>query len=93
MAVYEDYIINSNIKIRKFSKDVLISELEWHRDKFNRYIEILSGEGWFFQMEDCLPIELVKGDYLFIPAATYHRIKRGSTDLIIKIIEHSKRIA
>jgi quercetin dioxygenase-like cupin family protein len=62
-------------------------ELVWHRDKTTRLVEVLSGEGWLFQMDDCLPVEMRVGDMYKIPAYAYHRIKRGTTDLIIRITE------
>jgi quercetin dioxygenase-like cupin family protein len=52
-----------------------------------RFIEVLEGSGWEFQFDDRLPRKLHKGDRFFIPAKTFHRIKRGNTDLKIKIEE------
>jgi quercetin dioxygenase-like cupin family protein len=75
-------------QIRTFSKDVLNEELVWHRDKNNRTVTILEGEGWKFQRDNELPISLSKGDTLEIEAYSYHRIIKGNTDLKIKIEEH-----
>ena len=71
--------------IRTFSKDVDIDELKWHYDLENRIVTILEGDGWEFQMDNKLPIELKVGDILKIPKNIYHRIKRGDNDLKIKI--------
>ena len=44
--------------IRTFSKDVDPMDLIWHTDKENRDILILEGEGWSFQRDNELPMEL-----------------------------------
>ena len=77
------YFDNDNI--RRFLKDVKSEELVWHSDKENRHITILEGEGWKFQRDNELPMELSKGDKLFIPEGQIHRILKGTTDLVIKI--------
>lgn len=71
--------------IRVFSKDVETDELKWHFDLENRKVTILEGEGWEFQMDNELPKKLITGDSHFIPKGIYHRIKRGLTDLKVKI--------
>lgn len=71
--------------IRTFSKDVETDELRWHFDNENRKVTILEGNDWQFQMDDDLPITLKIGDEIKIPKGIYHRIKRGSNDLKIKI--------
>ena len=71
--------------IRRFSKDVNSEELVWHSDKENRHITILEGEGWRFQRDNELPMELSKGDKLFIPEGQIHRVLKGHTDLVIQI--------
>jgi len=71
--------------IRTFSKDVNPMDLIWHTDKENRDITILEGEGWSFQRDNELPMELSKGDRLHIPEGQIHRIHKGITDLVIKI--------
>ena len=74
-----------NYWIRIFSKDVATDELKWHFDNENRKVTILEGNDWQFQMDDDLPITLKIGDEIKIPKGIYHRIKRGSNDLKIKI--------
>ena len=58
--------ISDNSFIRKFSKDVDKDELVWHRDREDREIEIVSGEGWSFQKENTLPLSLKSGDKVLI---------------------------
>ena len=54
-------------------------------DNENRKVTILEGNDWQFQMDDDLPVILKVGDEIKIPKGIYHRIKRGSNDLKIKI--------
>ena len=71
--------------IRVFSKDVETEELKWHFDNENRKVTILESDGWQFQMDNELPVDLKPGDVTYIPKGVYHRIKRGNNDLKIKI--------
>ena len=73
--------------IREFSTNVNSMELVWHRDAKDRIIEILDGEGWKFQLDNKIPIELKKGDKFQIQKEVYHRIQKGKTPLKIKITE------
>ena len=81
----QPYINKGNI--RTFSKDVDPMELVWHQDKEDRTIEILEGEGWAIQKDDELPLDVVKGDCIFIPVNKVHRVLKGTTDLKIRINE------
>lgn len=74
--------------IRTFSKDVLAEELVWHRDREDRTVAILEGEGWKFQRDNELPIHLNVGDEISIEAFEYHRIIKGTTNLKIQIKEN-----
>ena len=71
--------------IRTFSKDVDPMELVWHQDKEDRTIEILEGEGWAIQKDDELPLDVFKGERIFIIEDQVHRVLKGTTDLKIKI--------
>jgi quercetin dioxygenase-like cupin family protein len=73
--------------IRTFSKDVDEWDLIWHKDKQDRHITVLEGEGWKFQRDNSLPLDLKKGDRIFIPKEQIHRVLKGKTDLVIEIIE------
>lgn len=84
---YVEERIDANSFYRTFSKEVLLDELVWHRDRVSRTITIVEGEGWLLQLDNQLPIELKVGDQYEIPAYTYHRIKRGTSDLKIFIEE------
>ncbi len=87
MYPFVEQKINSYQKIRSFSENVKTEELTWHKDMKDRIVEVLSGEGWEFQLDNCLPIPLTAGDTLIIPANTYHRVKRGSNKLVVRITE------
>jgi len=73
--------------LREFDANIDVSELVWHRDKKDRVVEVISGRGWQFQMDNRLPIELKEGMKLEIPKETFHRIGKGITKLVIKIKE------
>jgi len=84
---YTEYKLNSDTFIRTFYCNVLQDELVWHRDKRNRIVEVLEGESWMIQFDEHLPKFLEPGEEFVIPAYTYHRIKRGTSDLTLKITE------
>ena len=84
---YIDEKLNNWSFIRTFKSNVLSEELLWHRDEKGRYITVMEGEGWEIQFDNDLPKRLHKGDRFFIPEKTFHRIKRGKTDLVLKIEE------
>jgi quercetin dioxygenase-like cupin family protein len=46
---------------------------------------VIEGNGWKFQLDNHLPINLTEGQVLLIPKGTYHRIFKGKDDLKIKI--------
>jgi len=88
MNPYLDEKLNNKAFIRTFPKYVQAEELVWHRDKKNRIITVIQGEGWEIQFDNELPRTLVIGEELVIPAYTFHRIKRGTDDLRLKIEEY-----
>ena len=47
--------------IRTFDVTIDDCEYVWHRDEEDRLIEILSGDGWQFQPDGCLPLLLKPG--------------------------------
>ena len=85
---YKQENLNNGVFLRTFSKDVLSEELVWHRDSNDRIVEVLEGENWEIQFENELPQSLNVGEQYAIPAYTYHRIKRGTTDLKVIIQEN-----
>ena len=86
MKPYKE-VLNNNSRTREFKVNTPNKELVWHRDEKDRYVTILEGEGWQFQLDNKLPLELQKKDVIFIPKQTYHRVLKGKTNLVIKIEE------
>lgn len=74
--------------IRTFDADVLEEELVWHRDHHSRTIHVLQGTEWKLQKDDKLPFELVTGNEYFIPKGEYHRIIKGTGNLVIRFRKH-----
>jgi quercetin dioxygenase-like cupin family protein len=87
MKPYKE-VLNNNSRIREFKVNTPNKELVWHRDEKDRYVTVLEGEGWHFQLDNELPLELQKKDVIFIPKQKYHRVLKGKTDLLIKIEEN-----
>ncbi len=87
MKPYQEVINKDNSRLREFKIDTDNHELVWHKDEKDRYVTILEGEGWQFQKDNELPSILQKGDIIFIPKETYHRIIKGSSNLLINIKE------
>jgi len=85
MKPYNNIPISSTSVIREFSSEVDPMELVWHQDEEDRTIEILEGEGWQLQRDNELPLELKKGDIIFIPEYQIHRVIKGNTNLKIQI--------
>ncbi len=71
--------------IREFSSNVDELDLVWHQDKEDRLVEVLEGEGWKFQRDNNIPVDMKIGDRIFIPEGEIHRIIKGTTNLKIKI--------
>lgn len=85
---YKEIQINKNKKLRFFHSNTLNeSELEWHRDRENRFVEVIEANGWKFQFDNELPISLQEGDKLFIPKEHFHRVIKGNGDLVVEITE------
>lgn len=70
--------------IRRFSADLDTEDLYWHKDKEDRIISKISGEGWFYQEDNKLPVP-IDNQEIFINKNTWHRIIKGSSDLVLKV--------
>lgn len=84
---YVERKISENRRIRTFPETVWEEDLVWHRDREDRTVKILSGAGWQLQMDNQLPKQLWGGDTHYIPKLTYHRLIKGSGELVVEIIE------
>ena len=79
----------NGLLIREFNKDVDSSELVWHRDRKDRDVTVIEGVDWFLQMDNQLPKPLMPGKTYHIPMNTYHRVIKGTTNLVVEIKEKS----
>lgn len=84
---YTDQATNKNTFLREFAENVNSSELVWHRDRRDRHVKIIKGEGWQLQFDNKLPVSLTENQTVFIPKNTYHRLHKGSTSLTVEITE------
>ena len=71
--------------LRLFEPNVNSKDLVWHRDKEDRTVEVMEGEGWQFQFNGSLPFELTEGRKFKIDKDMYHRVIKGKTNLVLKI--------
>ena len=70
--------------IREFSQDTPSFEFVWHRDKEDRIVQAMHDTDWLFQLDNEVPLRLSENK-LFIPKETYHRVIKGTGDLVVKI--------
>jgi hypothetical protein len=80
-----DETITEGKKVRLFTESVDDNELKWHRDREDRLVEVIEGNGWKLQFDNELPIKLEKGMGLIIPEGVYHRVIKGSGNLKVSI--------
>ena len=73
-------------EIRELSSETDDAEFIWHRDDEDRELEVLEGEGWQFQYENCLPYHLKKGMIFDIKRGEFHRLICGYNKLRVRII-------
>jgi hypothetical protein len=78
----ETFTIDSTI--RTFSQEIDPIELMWHRDLKNRSVKLLQGSGWKIQLENSLPSDFTE---ITIPKLVWHRVIKGSSDLVVEIKE------
>ena len=70
--------------IREFSQQTSAFELVWHRDREDRVVEAMHDTDWQFQLDN-EHTKVLSKDKLFIPKETYHRLIKGTGDLVVKI--------
>ena len=86
---FEEEQIDQYNFIRTFPADVDEMDLIWHADKENRIITVLEGNGWKFQFDEELPIEMTKGKSISILKGIIHRVIKGNGPLVIKLQKNS----
>jgi hypothetical protein len=82
---YINIEVTNNHIIREFNETIDPIELMWHRDNEDRIVEVLESTDWLMQLDDSLPIILNKP--IFIPKHMYHRVIKGTGNLLVKIIK------
>lgn len=85
MTPYTNIEVTDNHIIREFDENIDPIELMWHRDNEDRIVEALESTDWLMQLDDSLPIILNKP--IFIPKHMYHRVIKGTGNLLVKIIK------
>jgi hypothetical protein len=71
--------------IREFNQSLIQGDLIWHRDKEDRLISPMNKTDWMIQIDNELPKSIEENT--FIPKEVWHRLIKGSGDLIVKILE------
>jgi hypothetical protein len=77
--------LKDGFHIRTFSSNLTEMELKWHFDEEDRIVLCENDTDWMFQIDNNLPIRIEKNTPIFIPEGEYHRIIKGSGDLILKV--------
>ena len=71
---------------RSFRKYLCEEELIWHRDKEDRDLYLVEGDGWYIQRDNELPELMQKGSIFKIPKETWHRIiNKNGANLVINV--------
>ena len=79
--------LDTKLFLREFSADVDEMELIWHEDKEDRIVSVVEGNGWKFQFDEELPIEMEDGIDITIPKGVIHRVIKGKGPLKIKVFK------
>lgn len=87
---YSDVVETAYKFTRTFSAQLESDELVWHRDRANRRISVVSGDGWKFQHDNQIPVKLSPGDVFTVEQNQFHRLLQGHTDLVLEITEFNK---
>jgi len=74
--------------LREFKEEVDTEELIWHRDRNDRVVEVVKSNNWLLQLDNQLPIRLEEGKKYLIPKKVYHRVHKGTSNLVVKIYEY-----
>jgi len=86
MLPFKEEIVSDNVFIREFKQDTDSGDYVWHRDREDRIIESIGETDWLIQIDNELPKEI--NEKVFIPMGAYHRLIKGTNNLIIKLIKN-----
>ena len=81
--------LSTKLFLREFSADVDEMELIWHEDREDRIVSVVEGNGWKFQFDEELPIEMTEGKNISILKGVIHRVIKGNGPLVIKLQKNS----
>ena len=82
---FSEELVSENVYLRTFAEGIDNDELIWHRDHEDRVITVVESNGWKFQAEDKLPIDLATGDRIEVKAEEWHRVIKGQGDLVVEV--------
>jgi hypothetical protein len=68
---------------RLFSKDLTQEDLKWHFDDEDRIISSKNPTDWLFQFDNKLPQKI--DNEIYIKKGEWHRLIKGSSDIILII--------
>ena len=85
-----DEVFSDGFNVRTFSSTLSESELKWHFDEQDRIVVCENDTDWLLQMDNQLPIKIKKNEPIFIPEGEYHRIIKGTGDLVVKVKKLNK---
>ena len=85
MLPFKESKLADNIVERYFEEDTRDIELTWHRDMESRLVSPLFETDWKIQLDDELP-QIINSE-IFIEKGRWHRLIKGSGDLILKIVK------
>jgi hypothetical protein len=83
MFPFKETHLQDNLYLREFEETVDVDDLEWHRDREDRIVEIIGETDWELQMDNQLPQRMT--GKIFIPKEVWHRVIKGNSDLKVKI--------
>ena len=86
---FEEQQVDSQLFIREFSADVDEMELIWHEDREDRIVSVVEGNGWKFQFDEELPVEMTEGKSISILKGKLHRVIKGKGPLKINLQKHA----
>jgi len=83
MFPFKETHLQDNLYLREFEETVDVDDLEWHRDREDRIVEIIGETDWELQMDNQLPQRMT--GKIFIPKEVWHRVIKGTNELKVKI--------
>jgi hypothetical protein len=85
MFPFKETHLQDNLYLREFEESVDTDDLEWHRDREDRIVEVIGETDWELQMDNQLPQRMT--GKIFIPKEVWHRVIKGTNELKVKIIK------